>query len=172
MALIATLVVGSNNATSSGGPSTPLSTPADRARFLQLHRSASAIITGRKSAQVEDYAKTSVPIFVLTHKNEKLSLTHSMMEQITVNENLSEVARGIESRFEGDVIIESGVELLQDLIEVGAVDELALTISPIEGDGDFIDLVKLLANFSIEKEVEIEGTRLLECRYHSNSANS
>lgn len=171
MALIATLVVGSNNATSKGGQSAPLSTPADRARFLELHRSAAAIITGRKSALAEDYSKTSIPIFVFTRQQEKLTFPHPMMEQTSVNENLHEITRGIESRFAGNVIIESGVELLQDLIEVGAVDELALTISPIEGDGDFIDLVKLLANFSIEKEVEVGGTRLLECRYHSNSAN-
>ena len=172
MALIATLVVGSNNATSKGGQSAPLSTPADRARFLELHRSAAAIITGRKSALVEDYSKTSVPIFVFTRQQEKLAFPHPMMEQITVNENLLEITRGIESRFVGNVIIESGVELLQDLIEVGAADRLALTISPIEGDGDFIDLAKLLANFSIEKEVEVDGTRLLQCRNHSNSANS
>ena len=171
MVLIATLVVGSNNATSKGGQSAPLSTPADRARFLELHRSAAAIITGRKSALVEDYSKTSVPIFVFTRQQEKLAFPHPMMEQTIVNENLHEVTRGIESRFVGNVIIESGVELLQDLIEVGAVDGLALTISPIEGNGDIIDLAKLLANFSIEKEVEVDGTRLLECRYHSNSAN-
>lgn len=171
MALIATLVVGSNNATSRGGQSTPLSTPTDRARFLQLHRSAAAIITGRKSALVEDYAKTSVPIFVFTQKREKLTFTHPMMEQITVVENLNEVTREIESRFQGDVLIESGIELLQALIEVGVVDLLALTISPNEGDGDFIDLAKLLSQFSIEKDVEIDGTRLLECRNYRHSAD-
>lgn len=171
MALIATLVVGSNNATSRGGQSTPLSTPADRARFLQLHRSAAAIITGRKSALVEDYSKTSVPIFVFTQKREQLSLAHPMMEQITVVENLNEVTREIQSRFQGDVLIESGVKLLQSLIEVGAVDLLALTISPIEGDGDFINIENLLSHFSIEKEVEIDGTRLLECRNYRNTAD-
>lgn len=172
MALIATLVVGSNNATSSGGQSSPLSTPADRSRFLALHRSGSAIITGRKSAKVEDYSQTQVPIFVFTRDSEKLDLPHPMMEQVTVGQNLTEMVRGIAERFDGDLIIESGVALLQPLIEVGAVDRLALSISPVTGDGDFIDVEKLLSHFSIEKEESVDGTRLLECRYNGNTAHS
>lgn len=172
MALIATLVVGSNNATSKGGQSSPLSTPADRSRFLALHRSASAIITGRKSATVEDYSQTRVPIFVFTRDSEKLDLPHPTMKQVTVHKNLAEMVRGIAERFDGDLIIESGVALLQPLIEVGAVDRLALSISPVTGDGDFIDVENLLSHFSIEKEVSIDGTRLLECRYNGNSAHS
>ena len=171
MALIATLVVGSNNATSKGGQSSPLSTPADRSRFLALHRSGSAIITGRKSAKVEDYSQTQVPIFVFTRDSGTLDLPHPLMEQITVSKNLAEEVRRIAERFDGDVIIESGVALLQPLIEIGAVDQLALSISPVTGDGDFIDVAKLLTHFSIEKEESIDGTRLLECRYNGNSTH-
>lgn len=172
MALIATLVVGSNNATSKGGQSSPLSTPADRNRFLALHRSASAIITGSKSATVEDYTQTRVPVYVFTRGSEKLDLPHPMMEQVTVGQNLAEMVRRIAERFDGDLIIESGVALLQPLIEVGAVNQLALSISPVAGDGDFIDVAKLLSHFSIEKEERVDGTRLLECRYNGNSAHS
>ena len=172
MALIATLVVGANNASSKGGLSAPLSTPADRSRFLALHRSAAAIIIGRESALVEDYRKTQVPIFVLTRHHEGVKLPHPMMEQITVGDDLAKISRSIASRFEGDVIIESGVKLLKALISAGAVDRLSLSISPIEGDGHFVNLDDLLSYFTIEEELEVEGTRLLECRYNCHSSNS
>ena len=172
MALIATLVVGANNATSKGGHSAPLSTPADRKRFLALHRSAPAIITGRESALVEDYRATKVPIFIFTRGSEKLTLPHPMMEQITVGDDLAKISRSIASRFEGDVIIESGVKLLKALISAGAVDRLSLSISPIEGDGHFVNLDDLLNDFTIEETLEVEGTRLLECRYNRDSSNS
>ncbi len=172
MALIATLVVGSNNATSKSGLSAPLSTPADRSRFLALHRSAAAIIIGKESALAEDYRKTQVPIFVLTRQQEGVKLPHPMMEQITVGDDLALLSRSIASRFEGDVIIESGIKLLSALINAGAVERLSLSISPIEGDGHFVNLDDLLNDFTIEETLEVEGTRLLECRYNRDSSNS
>jgi riboflavin biosynthesis pyrimidine reductase len=171
MALIATLVVGANNATSKAGLSAPLSTPADRTRFLALHRSAAAIIIGKESAVVEDYRTTQVPIFVLSRQHEGVELPHPMMELVTVDDDLATISRSIASQFDGDVIIEAGIKLLKALISAGAVDHLALSISPIEGNGHFVNLDELLSGFSIEKEDEIEGTRLLECRYNRDPSN-
>ena len=171
MAMIATLVVGSNNATSKGGLSAPLSTIADRARFLTLHRSAAAIIIGKESALVEDYRATTVPIFVFSRAAVKLKLPHPKMELITVGDDLSTVSRSIESRFKGDVIIEAGIGLLRAMVAVGAIDHLGLSISPIEGDGHFVDVEDLLNDFLVEEEREVDGTRLLECRYNRDSSN-
>ena len=169
--MIATLVVGSNYATSKGGLSAPLSTPADRARFLILHRSAAAIIIGKESARVEDYRATAVPIFVFTRSAETLALPHPMMEQISVGDDLAKPSRSIASRFEGDIIVEAGIGLLQAMVMVGAIDHLALSLSPIDGDGHFVDVADLLKNFSVEEEREEDGTRLLECRYNRDSSN-
>ena len=171
MAIVATLVVGSNNATSKGSFSSPLSTSADRKRFLTLHRSAAAIIIGRESARVEDYRATQVPIFVFTRAATKLALPHPMMEQIKVEDDLAKLSRSIESRFKGEIIVEAGIGLLQAMVTVGAIDRLALSISPIEGDGHFVVLEDLLSHFTIEADDEIEGTRLLECRYDGDSTN-
>ncbi len=171
MALIATLVVGSNNATSKGGLSAPLSTIADRARFLTLHRSAAAIIIGKESALVEDYRATTVPIFVFSRATEKLKFPHPMMEQVTVSDDLALISHSIASRFKGDVIIEAGIGLLRAMVAVGAIDHLALSFSPIDGDGHFLDVEDLLKDFSVEAEREVDGTRLLECRYNRDSSN-
>jgi riboflavin biosynthesis pyrimidine reductase len=172
MALIASLVVGANSATTLDGGSAQLSTQPDRARFLKLHRSAGAIITGKNSAAAEDYSKTTVPIFVFSRKPEKLIFEHPMMQQITVDRDLGEISRRIDARIDGDVVIEAGPELLATMIEAGVVDELQLSVSPIEGDGNFIDVEKLLTHFVIEKEEQISSTRLLQCRYRGDAANS
>ena len=172
MALIATLAVGSNHATTLGGGSREISTPADRTRFLALHRSAGAIITGRESAAVEDYSKTQVPIFIFSRKPEKLSFPHPSMQQITVDRDLLEIARRIDQRISGDIVIEAGPRLLMAMVKVGAVDELQLSITPILGDGNFIDLKYLLSYFEIEREENESGTRLLQCRYNSDATDS
>lgn len=171
MALIATLVVSVNGATTFGGGSAALSTEPDRRRFLTLHRSAGAIITGKQSASIEDYSKTKVPIFVFTRNPARLHFTHPTMEQITVDRNLAEIARSIDERIDGDIVIEGGRQLILAMAKEGAIDRLYLTISPAEGDGDFIDLKVLLENFTVTSEIEEGGTRLLECRYQGNSTN-
>jgi riboflavin biosynthesis pyrimidine reductase len=172
MALIATLVVGANGATTMGGNSSQLSTPPDRARFLSLHRSAAAIITGKHSANSEDYSKTNVPIYILTRSDLGLSLDHPQMQSVNVGANLAEASRDIQNQITGDVIVEAGPELLTALIGVGVIEELQLSISPIDGDGNFIEIAELLKDFEIESDEVVDGTRLLQGRYRGDAANS
>lgn len=172
MTVIASLVVGSNGATSLNGRSSGLSTAADRARFLQRHRSASAFIIGKKSATIESYSASQVPIFIFTRSTQQLNLPHPLMQQVTVDRNLAEITQLIDLRITGDIVVEAGASLLRALIEVGVVDILELSISPIAGDGDFINLEELLSYFEVASDSVVDGTRLLECRYQRNSANS
>ena len=172
MTVIASLVVGSNGATSLDGRSSGLSTAADRTRFLERHRSAAAFIIGKKSATIESYAASQVPIFIFTRSTQQLSLAHPLMQQVTVDRNLAEITQLIDLRITGDIVVEAGVSLLRALIDVGVVDILELSISPIEGDGDFINVEELLSHFVVVSDYEVDGTRLLECRYERNSANS
>lgn len=173
MALIASLVVGRNGATTLGGKSRPLSTPSDRERFLKRHRSASAFIIGKKSAILESYAATNVPIFVFSRNSDALTLPHPLMQQVTVNRgDLEEISRRIDQRIDGEIVVEAGVSLLTALINVGVIDLWELSISPIEGDGDFIEYQSLLIKFDVSEEATADGTRLLQCRYKGDSANS
>ena len=173
MALIASLVVGSNGATSLNGKSSPLSTPSDRARFIERHRGAAAFIIGKQSALIESYASTQVPIFVYSRNSNVLTFPHPLMEQVTVNRgDLGEITRKIDQRIEGDVVIEAGASLLTALIQEGVVDFLEISISPIEGDGNFIEIDDILKNFECSEEIAGDGTRLLQCRYQRNSTDS
>ena len=171
MAVIASLVVGVNHATSRDGSSRALSTPADRERFLRRHRGASAFIIGKKSAETENYRGTTVPIFVYSRSSTPLHFSHPLMQQITVDRNLRDITQLIDLRIDGDIVVEAGPNLLMALIEEGVVDILELSISPIEGDGNFIDVEKLLKNFEVERDEVVDGTRLLSCRNQSNTSN-
>jgi riboflavin biosynthesis pyrimidine reductase len=171
MTVIASLVVGANLATTKGGSSRALSTEPDRARFLKRHRSASAFIIGRKSAAVESYKDSQIPIFVYSRSSTPLHFTHPMMQQITVDRNLRDITQLIDLRIAGDIVVEAGPTLLMAMIEEGVINYLELTISPIEGDGNFIDVENVLNYFHIESEESTEGTRLLSCRYKGDSSN-
>lgn len=172
MAVIASFLLGANGASTLGGKSSPLSTPADRVRFLARHRSAGAFIIGKQSAEIESYERTSQPIFVFTRTLEALHFPHPLMQQVSVERNLAEMTRRIDQRIEGDIVVEAGGQLLLAMIEVGAIDLLELTISPINGDGHFIARDQLLRNFTIISDEDVAGTRLLQCRYNGNSSDS
>lgn len=172
MAVIASFLIGANEASTLGGKSEPLSTPADRRRFLARHRSAGAFIIGKQSAEIESYEKNTKPIFVFTRKLAALHFSHPLMQQVNVDSDLAEVTRRIDQRIEGDVVVEAGGQLLLAMIGVGAIDYLELTISPVNGDGHFIARDELLRDFTIITDEEIDGTRLLQCRYKRDSADS
>jgi riboflavin biosynthesis pyrimidine reductase len=78
----------------------------------------------------------------------------------------------IDLRIEGDIVVEAGASLLAAFIDVGVIEILELSISPIAGDGDFINLAELLSTFEILSDLDVDGTRLLECRYQRNSTDS
>jgi riboflavin biosynthesis pyrimidine reductase len=95
-----------------------------------------------------------------------------MMQQVTVDRDLGELTRRIDQRIDGDIVIESGPSLLIALVDEGVVDEIEISISPIAGNGDFIDLAALLSQFTITSESTVDGTRLLKGRYKSDASNS
>ena len=164
MSVIATLVVGANGATSLKGSSTGLSTQADRERFLQLHRSAGAYIVGRKSASVESYKNSLAPLFIFTRQP-----IPNIAGEVDVSQGFERAVREISNAHPSPIVVESGVSLMMAMINDGVIDQLQLSLSPIVGDGDFIDLDQLLELFEIESDIEIDGTRLLECRYKGNA---
>ena len=94
------------------------------------------------------------------------------MQQVTVDRNLRELPQLIDLRITGDIVVEAGASLLGALIEAQVIDILELSISPIAGDGNFIDLDALLSQFEITDEEVVDETRLLKCRYNRNSTDS
>ena len=169
MSVIATLNVGRNGATSKNGSSEGLSSAADRQRFLALHRSAGSFLVGRNSYSAERYSSTSTPILILSKSGLPIAGAPENV-RIIATPSLMESAREIYKKGTHPIIVEAGVALLIPLIDSGCIEELELSISPIDGDAHFIDVEAILSHFEIIEDYLVDGTRLLKCRYQGDSA--
>jgi hypothetical protein len=168
MSVIATLNVGANGATSLAGSSAGISTAADRERFLMLHRRAGVHITGSNSASSELYSSTKIPLVILTRSAQ--NETVQGREIINTSDDLQGVMREIKERFPAPIVVEAGPSLLTALVGQGCIEEIELSISPLIGDGNFIDYAELLIQFNFIHDEIIDGTRLLHGRYNGDSA--
>lgn len=170
MSVIATINVGRNGATSKSGSSATLSSDVDRAAFLALHRSAGAYVLGRNSFDAESYRHAAAPIYILTRTPSAMAHLNPYVTEVDVNLGLAVAMRKIRAVSSAPIVVEAGVGLLLPLIDAGCIEELHVTISPIDGDDHFLDTEKLLNHFEIISDEEQESTRLLKCRYQGHSA--
>lgn len=168
MSVIATLNVGANGATSLAGSSAGISTPADRKRFLALHRRAGVHITGTHSAVSELYSTSKIPLLVFSRTNK--SEVKDGRQIVNTSAGLHSVMRKIKSRFPAPIVVEAGPNLLIALVSQGCIEEIQLSISPVSGDENFIDYEELLKHFAIISDEVVDGTRLLHGRYNGDSA--
>ena len=168
MSIIATLNVGANGATSLAGSSAGISTAVDRERFLKLHRRAGVHIAGINSANSELYSSTKIPLVILTRST--ASQSKQSREIINTSDGLQNVMCDIKSRFPAPIVVEAGPSLLTALVKQGCIEEIELSVSPLLGDGNFIDYTELLSHFNLRSDETIDGTRLLHGRYNGDSA--
>lgn len=168
MSVIATLNIGANGATSLAGSSAPLSSAPDRQRFLALHRRAGLHITGRNSAISELYSERKIPLVILSRT--QASERTPEAEIVNTSGGLQEAMREIALRFPAPLVIEAGPLLLMALVAAGCIDEIELSLSPIDGDGNFINIEELTSHFEIVSDENIDETRLLQGRYKGDSA--
>ena len=169
MSVIATLNVGRNGATSKNGSSEAISSPADRQRFLALHRSAGSFLMGRNSYLAERYSSPNTQIFVLSQSGLPIADAPENVRIISAP-SLIESVREIYREAVHPIVVEAGISLLIPLIESGCIEELELSISPLDGDDHFIDVETILSYFQIIEDANVDGTRLLKCRYQGDSA--
>jgi hypothetical protein len=168
MSVIATLNVGTNGATSLAGSSIGISSQVDRGRFLALHRRAGVHITSARSAASEIYSATKIPLILLSRTSK--SEVRESLEIVNTSAGLQSAMREIKNRFPAPIVVEAGPNLLTALVNEGCIEEIELSISPISGDGNFIDYAELLTHFTITGDETLEGTRLLHGRYNGDSA--
>jgi riboflavin biosynthesis pyrimidine reductase len=80
--------------------------------------------------------------------------------------------RDVASRFASPIVVEAGATLFMELLKNGCIEELQLSIVPLEGDSHFIDLDEVLSYLEITDDQIVDGTRLLKCSYTGSSAYS
>ena len=160
MSVFASLVVGGDGSTSVGGNSRQISSGVDRTTFLERRRSADFLLIGGETARCEPYHRTPVPVVISSR---------SMINALSDNRlaywwNLSPVAalaKGI-NKFGGNVLVESGPKILDQLLLSRSLDGIYLSITRVTGGENRIDISDLLARFNDITSSEIEGTTFIE----------
>jgi len=162
MSVFASLVVGSDGSTSKGGNSREVSSGIDRTTFLERRRKADFLLIGGQTARCEPYHRTPVPVVVSSR-----SMINSLADNRLAHWwNLSPAAallKGIE-KFGGNVLVESGPTLLDQLISSKSLDGIYLSVTSVVGGENPIKVSDLLEKFTEVTRSEIEGTIFIEAR--------
>ena len=162
MSVVATLVVGSDGSTSKDSRSAGISSPEDRKAFLQRRREVDVIIVGGNTARHEPYNRTPVPLIVISRslvnpvKGNHLALFWNCSPAKAV-----EKARTL---FGEKILIEGGISMINELLEVTMIDQLELSVTPATGGEDTIDIEQLLSHFSQINKREESGTIFYSAR--------
>ena len=159
MTVSVTLVTGVDGATSKGGSSAGVTSSADRAAFLARRRNADCILIGGQTARTEPYQRTPVPVVVISRSLVN-PLSHNRLAHCWNLTPRKALERAIKT-FGPNVLIEAGASIINELLPTGLIDALELSITPIVGGDDPIDLDQLLSYFPHKTEKLVNGTRLI-----------
>jgi riboflavin biosynthesis pyrimidine reductase len=153
MSIIATLVAGSDGSTTIEGTSAKVTSAADRENFLNRRRMVDCIITGGNSARNEPYAKTPVPLIVVSRqKHPQLPNAH-----VWDCDPCDAIVRA-QKEFGSNILVEGGASLISYLLDRKAIDVLELSITQSVGGTDIFQSAKYLhLADSIDKK-NINGT--------------
>ena len=162
MRVLANLVLGSDGSTTLDGSSKALSSATDRKRFHELRAQASAILIGGNTARSEPYATTPVPLAVITRSGDiPDSVRTNPKAQIWELDPISAIKKAGEE-FGGNILVEGGINLVQELLIANQIDELYLTLSKKSGGENVYDLSALTRDFTVESSEKIDGETFLK----------
>ena len=155
--VIATLVVGRDGSTAKDGSSRGVTSTVDRARFLERRRHVDAILIGGNTARTEPYRKTPVPVVVIS--SSMINALADNRQAYWWNASPLEALERARRLFGPTILVEAGASIINELIELGVVDRLELSVTQISGGEDRIDIQKMLSHFThVEKVTEDETT--------------
>ena len=153
MTVLANLVIGLDGSTTSAGSSAKLSSQEDRRRFNELRKRADVILIGGETARKEPYQKTPVPLVVTSKFKEILEINLNEKAEIVNIAPVSSIKYARE-KYGETILIEGGPNFLLEVI--GEVDELYITISSKNGDGQVVSFDGLTRNFIMEDMEKID----------------
>lgn len=157
MSVVASLVVGRDGSISKDHRSRGISSPADRARFLERRKIVDVIIIGGNTARREPYNKTPVPLVVVS-RNLVNPVQGNHLAHFWNCTPAAAIERA-EKLFGKNILIEGGISFINDLIIDRLIDRIELSVTPIIGGDLQIDWQELLANFKNKTVEEVDGTQ-------------
>lgn len=156
MSTSASLVVGADGSTTVSGTSQGVSSLADRSVFLTRRKEFDVIIIGGNTARTEPYARTPVPLVVLSRSG-----VNPVPENPTAHIWNIDPAQAIErasKEFGENILIEAGASLITEMLNGGLINEFFLTVTPFQGGENIVNWLAILGNFQFVDKSELEGT--------------
>lgn len=162
MSVMANLVLGSDGSTTLDGSSKSLSSVDDRKRFHELRTRASAILIGGNTARSEPYSKTPVPLVVITRTGQiPENVRRNPLARIWELDPISAIEKA-RKEFGENILVEGGMNLIQELLLANQIKELYLTISYKSGGENIYDLSALTRDFTVESSEKSGGETFLK----------
>ena len=154
--------MGQDGSTSKDGSSAGVSTNTDRERFLKRRREFDCIIIGGNTARNERYSFTTCPLVVISRNPSNVLISNPNAVWWNMEPKLAlEKAR---REFGPDVLIEAGPVLLNQFLNEGLVDQIEISVTPITGGADLINLNDALRGFEITNDEIVEETRFVTAK--------
>lgn len=161
MSVHATLVMGTDGSTSFLGSSDGVTSPEDRAQFLATRRQSDVIIIGGNTARHDRYRRTPVPLVILSHSYPEIIRENPRAHWW----NLSpiEAVRKAEKEFGASILIEAGVSMIRQLLSLGVISQLSVSVTPMSGGENRADLTELLSYFTVVELNQKNDTIFYSC---------
>jgi len=153
VSIVATLVVGTDGSTSKESRSAGVSSPADRKIFLQRRREVDCIIIGGNTARNEPYAKTPVPLVIISRQSHP-NLPAAHVWNLDPCDGVIRAAK----EFGENILIEGGSSFISYLLDNNVVDSLELSVTPVTGGTDTFDFSRYLERADFVEKKTIDGT--------------
>ncbi|MFM9151423.1 MAG: dihydrofolate reductase family protein [Candidatus Planktophila sp.] len=143
--IIATLVVGKDGSTSKNGSSRGVTSTLDRARFLERRRHVDAILIGGNTARTEPYRKTPVPVVVIS--TSMVNVLADNRQAYWWNTSAEDALERAARLFGPTILIEAGPSIINELIHLGKIDRLELSVTEVTDGEEKIDIQEMLSHF-------------------------
>jgi riboflavin biosynthesis pyrimidine reductase len=156
MSTVASLVVGRDGSTSKDNSSNGVSSDADRRAFLARRRKVDCILIGGNTARHEPYKQSPVPLVIVSRS----TINPVVGNDLSHLWNLSpaQALEKAKSQFGERILIEAGTSIIFELLDQGLIDQLELSVTPVNGVEHQIDRQGLLNRFSQNTHNHIDGT--------------
>ena len=161
MATVATLVIGTDGSTSLNGNSEGISSAVDRKRFLARRRESDCLIIGGNTARADRYAKTPVPLVILSRSRPELLAINPAAHWW----NLSPADAIIRAQrdFGEEILVEAGIAIISELLSLGLIDQLELSVTAAQGGDNRITADELLHHFKHVERTLVDDTIFYSC---------